>query len=300
MKRIANHVWLHTLIELVLILGLSELSYRFVEQNSKKWKYENVKNFFIQFKQPMSHGKKFQYGLLTAIVAIGLFGIVTAPKKVETKEQQAFKDTIQKNADIAKETLTKPKVKKPITEETENPKLTDEMKQVMSRYQLTEEQVLRAQNLDITAFGDSVMLGATVDLQEVFTYILVDAVVGRQLDTSVADLQSLADRNLLKDTVLIGLGTNGVASEAEFEKLMAVIGDRKVYLLNVFVPTQRWQNDVNRLLANMAKKYDNITLIDWYNYSDGQATWFREDSVHPNEIGLEAYTALIAQKILAK
>ena len=66
------------------------------------------------------------------------------------------------------------------------------------------------------------------------------------------------------------------------------------------VPTQRWQNEVNRLLKDMANKYENVTLIDWYDTSQGQGSWFREDSVHPNELGLEAYTTLIAQSILTQ
>ena len=38
----------------------------------------------------------------------------------------------------------------------------------MEKYGLTEAQVKKAEELEITAFGDSVMLDATADLQEIF------------------------------------------------------------------------------------------------------------------------------------
>lgn len=299
-KNIAENVWLHTVIELLLIFGLSELSYRFVEKNQIKWHFEALKQFIIQLKEPMSTGKKIQYGLVTAVTLIGLFGVVTAPANLITQEQRDFQESVEKNTNAAKDTLINPKVptEKVKEESVTNEPPTEEVQQIMTRYQLTKEQVMQGEQLEITAFGDSVMLGATLNLQEVFPHIIVDAVVGRQLYDSVADLQKLKDKGLLKDTVLLGLGSNGAATQGQFEQLMAVLGDRKVYLVNVFVPTQRWQNDVNRLLADMAAKYDNVTLIDWHDNSEGQATWFREDSVHPNAIGLEAYTSLIAQQIL--
>ncbi len=79
---------------------------------------------------------------------------------------------------------------------------------------------------------------------------------------------------------------------------MTEIGDRQVYLINTRVPTQRWQNEVNALFDQMATKYENITLINWYQASDGQPDWFREDQVHPSEQGLIEYTGLIARNVL--
>lgn len=301
-KNIAENIWLHTIIELVLILVLSELSYRFIEKNQIHWSFSALKAFFKRLKEPENTGKKVQYGLTILVLAVGLFGILTAPVTVLTKEQREFQEAIEKNQNAANDTLTNPKVPQntvPKEEGTEeSTALSEERQMLMTRYQLTQEQVIRGEKLEITAFGDSVMLGATLNLQEVFPHIIVDAVVGRQLYNSVEDLKKLSEQGLLKSTVLLGLGSNGSATEAQFDQLMTILGDRQVYLVNVFVPTQRWQNDVNRLLENMVEKYDNVTLIDWYGASQEQTTWFREDSVHPNDLGLEAYTSLIAKSIL--
>ena len=56
---------------------------------------------------------------------------------------------------------------------------------------------------------------------------MVDGDVGRQLYASVPYIEKLKEQDLLKDTVLIGLGTNGSFSEAQFDSVMDAIGDRK-------------------------------------------------------------------------
>ena len=48
----------------------------------------------------------------------------------------------------------------------------------------------------------------------------------------------------------------------------------------------------------MDKKYDNLTVIDWFNYSNAHDDWFYDDRVHPNVAGGEQYTHFIAEKIL--
>lgn len=42
-------------------------------------------------------------------------------------------------------------------------------------------------------------------------------------------------------------------TEAQFDEFMKALGNRKVYWINVRVPTRRWQNQVNSLLSQMDK-----------------------------------------------
>lgn len=142
------------------------------------------------------------------------------------------------------------------------------------------------------------MLDATADLKEIFPNIVVDGEVGRQLYESPDLIRALNEKGLLQDTVLVGLGTNGSFTESQFDSFMAEIGDRKVYWVNVRAPAQRWQNEVNNMLQKMAEKYDNMTLIDWYDTSNAYEDWFYEDRVHPNPDGMVQYCKLIAKSIL--
>lgn len=62
---------------------------------------------------------------------------------------------------------------------------------------MTEAQVKKAEELEITAFGDSVMLDATADLQEIFPKAVVDGDVGRQLYESPELIKALKEKRFV-------------------------------------------------------------------------------------------------------
>ena len=164
---------------------------------------------------------------------------------------------------------------------------------------LTQAELTRAQTLPITAVGDSVLADASATLQGIFPNMYVDAKVGRQVREAVPVLQSLAQMGKLSDTVLISEGTNGPFTADEMQQIMTILGDkRKVYWINVHVPTRRWQDQVNADLKEAAKKYHNLKIIDWYAYSKDHADWFYSDNVHPNPEGLKYYGPFVAKQIL--
>ncbi|OJG50936.1 acyltransferase [Enterococcus gallinarum] len=296
---VGENVLLHTLIEIVLILLISELSYRFIENPLRKFHYKDtfrtVRNWFS--KPVISRQKPWLLpGLLVSLVA--LYGIATAPVNYVDAQQQQLKENIAANKKAAEQTQKNANGSDTESTGDNSSKATEAEKSVMEKYGLTEAQVKKAEELEITAFGDSVMLDATADLQEIFPKAVVDGDVGRQLYESPELIKALKEKDLLRDTVLIGLGTNGSFTETQFDNLMKEIGDRKVYWINVRVPTQRWQNEVNSMLEKMAAKYDNMTLIDWYDLSNEHEEWFYEDRVHPNPDGMLQYCTLVSQAIL--
>ncbi|GMB99471.1 hypothetical protein K2D_25440 [Enterococcus hirae] len=287
---IADHVLLHTLIEISLILIISELSYRYIERPLARFDYgqtiQVVKGWFT--KPIISKQKPWVIpGILMVLIA--LVGFVTAPKNSVTADQKKLQAQIAESKRLAEESQKN---------EDNNSNTVDQA--VLDKYGLTAKQGKKAQKLELTAFGDSVMLDAATDLKELYPKVVVDGDVGRQLYASEPYIEELKKQNLLKDTVLIGLGTNGAFSESQFDSIMSALGDRKVYWVNVRVPTKRWQNDVNALLAQMAKKYDNLTLIDWYDYSNSHNDWFYDDQVHPNPEGMKHYIHLVSETLLGK
>lgn len=287
---IADHVLLHTLIEISLILIISELSYRYIERPLARFDYgqtiQVVKGWFTK---PIVSKQKPWVIPGTLMVLIALVGFVTAPKNSVTADQKKLQAQIAESKRLAEESQKN---------EENNSDTVDQA--VLDKYGLTAKQGKKAQKLELTAFGDSVMLDAATDLKELYPKVVVDGDVGRQLYASEPYIEELKKQNLLKDTVLIGLGTNGAFSESQFDSIMSALGNRKVYWVNVRVPTKRWQNDVNALLARMAKKYDNLTLIDWYDYSNSHNDWFYDDQVHPNPEGMKHYIHLVSETLLGK
>ncbi|MDT2836309.1 acyltransferase family protein [Enterococcus durans] len=287
---IADHVLVHTVIEISLILIISELSYRYIERTLARFDYSRtlqvVKGWF---KTPIISKQKPWLIPATLVVIVALVGFVTAPKDSVTADQKQLQAKIAESKKLAEESQK---------DSEKNDGTVDQA--ILDKYELTVEQGKKAQKLQLTAFGDSVMLDAATDLKEVYPHVVVDGDVGRQLYASEPYIEELKKQNLLKDTVLIGLGTNGAFTEAQFDTIMSALGDRKVYWVNVRVPTKRWQNDVNAMLADMAKKYDNLTLIDWYDYSNGHSDWFYDDQVHPNPEGMKHYIHLVSEALLGK
>lgn len=287
---IADHVLIHTVIEISLILIISELSYRYIERPLARFDYSRtlqvVKGWF---KTPIISKQKPWLIPATLVVIVALVGFVTAPKDSVTADQKQLQAKIAESKKLAEESQK---------DSEKNDGTVDQA--ILDKYELTVEQGKKAQKLQLTAFGDYVMLDAATDLKEVYPHVVVDGDVGRQLYASEPYIEELKKQNLLKDTVLIGLGTNGAFTEAQFDTIMSALGDRKVYWVNVRVPTKRWQNDVNAMLADMAKKYDNLTLIDWYDYSNGHSDWFYDDQVHPNPEGMKHYIHLVSEALLGK
>lgn len=306
-KNIADHVWLHVLIELFLILLISELSYRFIEKPLRKFEYKKSWEWLKSAvtASGITLQKMTVFASLFVLIIAGI-GWVIAPVNYVAEEQKDFQEQIQANKEAAEQTKNKQtetsKQTESSEEETEETTTEETLNQeevtIAEKYDLTEEQYITAQTMEITAFGDSVMLGATMNIQEVFPQAVVDADVSRQLYTAPELLKELREQGLLKENVILGLGTNGAFTEAQFASVMQTIGDRQVYVVNVRVPTQRWQNEVNQFFDKAVEEYPNLTLLDWYSESNEHEEWFKDDRVHLNGIGQVQYTAFLAKNIL--
>ncbi|EKN66787.1 hypothetical protein BAZO_11004, partial [Schinkia azotoformans LMG 9581] len=75
----------------------------------------------------------------------------------------------------------------------------------------------KASQMNVLALGDSVMVAASTNLQEVFPHMYIDAAVGRQAESLATDLTNAKAKMPNPDAYLIGLGTNGTIKESEIE-----------------------------------------------------------------------------------
>ncbi|KAF1298451.1 acyltransferase [Enterococcus sp. JM4C] len=281
---LGEHVWLHAVIELGVILVMSELSYRFIEQPFSKFEYAHLGTKLRRLlRAPLFSRKRILFSLSSLVLLAAAFGWVTAPKRTLTADQLALQQQISENKKVADKTKTDNQEEVIAQAATKTEKITPE----------------QAKNLPITLFGDSLAIGATADFQEVFPNIVVDGEIGRQVYASPPMIQSLIDQDLLEETVLVILGTNGSFTEEQLDNVMKKFGERQVYWVNARIPTKRWQNEVNVMLEAAKDKYDNLVVIDWYSYSNAHEEWFREDRAHPNEEGMEKYVSFVSEKLIA-
>ena len=308
-QNIAAHPVMHGLIEIVIILAISELSYRFLEVPLKKFDYSKTSSVVKEFfKADSSYGWKRVYVaiplLIFVLAAVGSFmpsSVAASGSKDDWQLESVIKNNQKKassvNQKADKKTSKSSSGNSSVSESSNSSSGSNN--DGKSPIALTESERKKAQGLQITCVGDSVMADASAKMQEIFPNMYVDAKVGRQVSEIVPILQSLNSSGKLAQTVLISEGTNGPYDENTMEKIMQIIGkQRKVYWINVFVPTRRWQNQVNQELKDDAKKYGNLTVIDWYSYCKDHPEWFYDDHVHPNPYGLNYFGPFIAHEIL--
>jgi peptidoglycan/LPS O-acetylase OafA/YrhL len=147
----------------------------------------------------------------------------------------------------------------------------------------------------VTIIGDSVALGALTTLQAALPGAVVDAEVGRQFWTATGVIAGLDAQGALGEVVVVSLGSNGTFTSAQFEELMAALGDRTVLFVTATVP-RRWEGEVNASLVQQSATR-GFGIVDWHSASSGVAEYFGADGVHLTAEGRDAYAALIAQAV---
>lgn len=315
-KNIGDHLLLNSLIEVALILIVTELSYRFIENPMRHYDYSRLLVDFKDFlrKPKFNRVTTAIVALTTVLFVITAVGFVQQPSKAEANKKTELQKTIaanskaadkknaaalkrQKAAQAAAASSKKVATEKMQTKQAEA-KLNSKQKQVEKEYDLKPQVVLAMANTDLTAIGDSVLLDVSSDLQDVIPGTVVQGRVGRQVTEVPGIINSLKSQGQLAHNVLLNIGTNGTITDDQAEQVVKLIGkDRQIFWVTAHVPTQSWQNQVNAQIAKTAKKHANVHVIDWHGRAQNQSSWFADDNVHPNTTGNRQLTNLIANRI---
>ncbi len=151
--------------------------------------------------------------------------------------------------------------------------------------------------IHVSAFGDSVMLGAENDIWASLPGAVVSATEGRQARDLFNDVDSERAAGKLSPVVVIQTGNNGIISPDDLSSTLRELSDRaRVVILTDRVPRD-WQDPNNNLLRHVVGKFGNVVLVDWYGLSGGQEGWFYEDGLHLRPAGAAAYAAAITAAV---
>ncbi|WP_283680357.1 acyltransferase family protein [Lentilactobacillus sp. Marseille-Q4993] len=306
-KDIAQHPLMHALIEVAIILIISELSYRYIERPLRRYDYSLLPGALKQFFEPKSRfGMKRLWALpVLFLMAACAYGTAIAPAKQAKTQLQT---DITKNQGKAKKNnklaLEKQKKAAKLAKDKKRQnallkkKLTKKQVLVAKKYNLTKRQYLSIYQQPVTAIGDSIMVDVSNDLQSVFKQAYVSAAVGRQIWQASSVLKQLKAKDQLASNVLINLGTNSPMTDSQINGVIKTIGPkRQIFWINCHVPTRNWETEVNRTINRAAKKHKNVHVIDWHGYSKGKSGWFWQDNVHPNPTGNVAFVRLVAKQV---
>ena len=146
---------------------------------------------------------------------------------------------------------------------------------------------------DITAIGDSVMLASAPELQSAFPGIRIDAVVSRQLAEAPKLIRGMLRNGTLRDTVLLGLGTNGPIDEKTLDDIRRLATPaRHIVVVNVQAP-RGWTPRVNEALTRFALQYRGVELANWRDAISGHLRYLARDQIHPGPRGGRIYVSVV-------
>ncbi|MCY9807381.1 acyltransferase family protein [Lentilactobacillus senioris] len=301
-KSIGNHPLINALIQVAIILVISELSYRYVEKplNHMDWHQLGT-----ALKNPT---RVVTAAIMAAMVALTFVGMATKPeqstadslKKTITARQAAADKKNQraellqkKQAAQAKKFAHNRKLEKQAIKH-----LSVKKRKVMKSYGITAQEMVTLQHTPLTSVGDSVMIDISGGLQQLFPGAVVDGQVGRQMDAAQSIVQQMANSGKISDNLLLNLGTNGTVTSDQVKAVMGAVGPKRdVYWTTAYVPNRSWQNEVNSTIISASKKYKNLHIIDWYSLAKKHPGWFTSDGIHPNNTGVHYFAKLIAKSI---
>ena len=146
---------------------------------------------------------------------------------------------------------------------------------------------------EISAFGDSVLLGARTALDARFPGGTMDAIEGRQADPILQDVQRDARVGRLSPLVVIDVGDNGLISPGTLRSTLQRLGGYQVIVVNLRVD-RPWQDPNNRTIAKIVPRFGNAAILDWHHESAGHPSWFYDDGIHLTPTGADGYAGLIA------
>lgn len=144
------------------------------------------------------------------------------------------------------------------------------------------------------AIGDSVL--EDVQLYAPATLrahnIVINAAVGRQWAAGVGILAGLRVSGKLPPVVIVGLGSNGRISDAQFDQMMqACAGAQRVVFMTVTGPLIG-NNPI--ITTGVARYPATAVLADWNTLASAHGDWFAPDHVHIGPAGATALGNLLA------
>jgi peptidoglycan/LPS O-acetylase OafA/YrhL len=155
-------------------------------------------------------------------------------------------------------------------------------------------------NLPISAFGDSVMMGARQSMGSLMPNITVLATGSAQFPVIYERIREARANGTLGEIVVIHHGNNGRLAAPELDQMLSELTDRTlVVLLTVKLPYPAQQAANNQVLNDVAAAYPNTVVADWLAAGTPHPEWFISDGTHLKPAGGAAYAQFVAAAIMA-
>jgi peptidoglycan/LPS O-acetylase OafA/YrhL len=266
-------------LRIVLTFGISALSYRFVEMPIRKGAIERWLAELRQRQMRLRERLATRHMPLAfaggAVLFAAAIVLIAAPSQTSPAA-----DVVDAMGLKAPDAATQPDAPRPAA---------------MASQSADSPQAERFTGTDLTAIGDSVLLGSSRVLKRMLPGATIYATVGWQAASVLDQIKALRKAGTLTPVVLVHLGTNGYVTERQLREMLDLLADRKrVLLVNTHVP-RRWMDPNNDLIDQVLPDYPNVVLVDWKDISSGHREFFVSDGVHLTVPGQKAFVGEIVR-----
>jgi len=285
-------------LRIALTLLLAALSYRYVEMPIRHGAIERI---FRDARAASRRRHAWWRGLAmacTVVLAFGAVGAILWQAPATASPAQDVRDALSVDTPVATNAL--PEVTEPVAALTVDDKLTpipaasvedhvDPVTPTDASAPSDEPGTASFTGNDVTAIGDSVLLGSSRLLKATLPGVDVHATMGWQAADVIRQLKALKSADMLRSVALIHLGTNGYVTEDQLREILSMLADcKRVVLVNTHVP-RRWMEANNALIDRVAPDFPNVVVVRWSDASDDQPDYFVSDGVHLTTIGQRVF-----------
>lgn len=158
---------------------------------------------------------------------------------------------------------------------------------------------------DVTIIGDSITEMSKNAIKDLLPKATINSKVGRQFaksydDSGYENLKKIVDDDKLRNVLVFALGTNDSGlKKSQVEEVLDLVkktGDshRIIFMTDYDAKHKNKYKNNNLLLKNIAKKNDNVSLIDWASAAaEDPGKYISSDGIHPTEAGQKLFAKLI-------
>jgi peptidoglycan/LPS O-acetylase OafA/YrhL len=260
-------------LQLLLVLALADLSYRFVELPFRgQGKLPALPDDWLRIARPA-----LIVGTLAIVAVVGWSGFFSQGSGPPASALASTKTVATVHASLAREESGYPSAGHSAD------------RRPPDGYPLSSPP-------RIVALGDSVMIGAKDKLAaRLGPGFSMSAEEGRQAGEFVAIARRLKRQGHHPDAMIVQMGNNGPLYSDEMEALRKATSEvRELFLIDDHAPVS-WVDESNHALAEAARDWPHTTLIDWAAVAGGDGlTW---DGIHLTPAGAGVYARLVNRAV---
>ncbi|MGB5952048.1 MAG: acyltransferase family protein, partial [Ornithinimicrobium sp.] len=305
---------------LLATLGIAALSYTFIETPIRRHGFVaplHRSADWLRTPWQQSPAPRLIAGGLAAVVLLMIAAVLTAPDKSSTQRQIESAEaalgaqpdspgsgTDELGAQAAEEARLSPAaallgiaavqrgVQDQVEPESAAPSAADDS---AWDYTKDDDGLLVPDGEELTLIGDSLVVTSSDGVRDRFPGATFVAKSNRQWKDADGVLQDALDQDLVRDNVVVHLGTNAGVDEEALRDLLDTLGpDRRVVVMDLYLRSS-FTNDSNKIIAQVAADYPQVVVGQWNAAAGNNTQALQADAIHPDIDGMYLYAEVVAE-----